>query len=173
MRDMEYFTFLLLKLLVLVLCVLVLFFVSERCGATFDRPPLTKTIYTSDNPESATTIENWVKSLVGRSFRNRTANNYFHSHSRNTDFVMILCTEMQSAAHVPTREIGLYFRVRARKLKVTTLLKRVQHGQRSHVLLCRLYDIRESPDIAVNRLIEKRQWFGLSKISVLAVMKGR
>lgn len=84
---------------------------------------INETIYTADNPESVTTVGNWVKSLVKRSFGNRTANNYSHLHSCNADFVMIPRTEMQSVARASTREIGLYFR--STKLKVTTVLTRI------------------------------------------------
>lgn len=45
-------------------------------SAASDGPTINETIYTSDNPESVTTVGNWVKSLVKRSFGNRTANNY-------------------------------------------------------------------------------------------------
>lgn len=70
------------------------------------------------NLESVTTVGNWVKSLVKRSFGNRTVNNYSHLHSCNADLVMIPCTEMQSTARTSTREIGLYFRLHDMKLKV-------------------------------------------------------
>lgn len=113
---------------------------------------INETIYTSDNPESVTTVGNWVKSLVKRSFGNRTANNYSLLHSCNADFVMIPRTEMQSSARASARKIAMRARARSVfaafkthtpwKLKVITALINVRAGNapRSHILLCWLHD---------------------------------